>query len=85
MGRVHASNGCPFEITVGVKHVSQLMRRLDLPIMHQLFDIEFDIIDTLSNILANGVLVFKFAMQNNTFFVPETTYPEELNKVSITT
>ena len=61
----------PFTLAIALRDISQFIRRLNFPIMNQLFEIEFNINAVQSIIHANGVEDSKFTMGDVTLFVPE--------------
>ena len=65
----------PFTLTIALRDISQFIRRLNFPIMNQLFEIEFNINAVQSIIHANGVEDSKFTMGDVTLFVPEVVLP----------
>ena len=70
-----ADNRFPFTLTIALRDVSQFMRRLNFPIMNQLFEIEFNINATQSVSRAPAVEASRFHMTGVTLFVPEVVLP----------
>ena len=64
----------PYNIIVSLKDVSQFIRRLDFPIINQLFEIEFHINSTQS-IIRTAAQQSRFVLQEVTLWVPEIALP----------
>ena len=73
---VFANNRFPFTLTIALRDISQFIRRLNFPIINQLFEIEVNVDQTRSIIRADGgPPPSRFVMEDLTLFVPEVVLP----------
>ena len=72
-----------FTLTIAFRDISHFIRRLNYPIMNQLFEIEFIINAVQSTIHANGVEDSKITIGYITLFVPEVVLPTKENQMLV--